>query len=138
MSTNMSITGGSNFIPERPVASADAQASETGTEPGLLAASARVPATINNTAELKEAKLHGEHISISQEQVVKAIEQAMKNMQGKTTSLEFTVHEQTKRIAVKVLDRATGELIREIPPEKSLDFIAKLWENAGLLVDEKI
>ncbi|WP_167686495.1 flagellar protein FlaG, partial [Paenibacillus polymyxa] len=30
-----------------------------------------------------------------------------------------------------------GELIREIPPEKTLDLVAKMMEIAGILVDEK-
>jgi flagellar protein FlaG len=38
---------------------------------------------------------------------------------------------------VKVKDRESGEVIRELPPEKSLDFLAKVWEMAGLLFDEK-
>ncbi len=93
--------------------------------------------TITNTFELRKAQLSGEHVEISEEQLVKAIEKAIKKVEGRTTNLQFSIHEQTKRIAVKVLDRNTGEVIREIPPEKTLDFVAKLWEMAGILVDEK-
>jgi flagellar protein FlaG len=92
---------------------------------------------INNTQELKQAELQGEHLTISDAQLVKAIEHAIKAVQGKTTSLEFSIHQRTKLISVKVLDKDTGEIIREIPPEKSLDFVAKLWEMAGILVDER-
>ncbi|RCW44811.1 flagellar protein FlaG [Paenibacillus prosopidis] len=92
---------------------------------------------ITNTVELKQAELRGENYTVSDEQIVKAIERAIKAMQGKATNLEFTVHEKTKMIAVKVLNSESGEVIREIPPEKSLDFIAKLWEMAGILIDEK-
>jgi len=28
-------------------------------------------------------------------------------------------------------------MIREIPPEKILDLVAKMWEMAGILIDEK-
>jgi flagellar protein FlaG len=28
-------------------------------------------------------------------------------------------------------------VIKELPPEKTLDMIAKVWELAGLMVDEK-
>jgi flagellar protein FlaG len=99
--------------------------------------SADVPTPINNSHQLKEAELKGENYSISDEQVVKAIERAIKAMEGKSTSLEFSVHEKTRQIAVKVLDKNTGEVIREIPPEKQLDFVAKLWEMAGILIDER-
>lgn len=96
-----------------------------------------VPASINNAQDLKLAELLGENITISDAQLVKAIEHAIKAVQGKSTSLEFSIHQKTKLISVKVLDKDTGETIREIPPEKSLDFVAKLWEMAGILVDER-
>lgn len=96
-----------------------------------------VPANINNTSELKQAELLGEDVTISDAQLVKALEHAIKAVQGRTTSLEFSIHQKTKLISVKVLDKDTGETIREIPPEKSLDFVAKLWEMAGIFVDEK-
>jgi flagellar protein FlaG len=93
--------------------------------------------TYTNMDDLKKAELRGEKHTVSDEQIVMAIERAIKAMQGKSTSLEFTVHEKTRRISVKVLDRDSGEIIREIPPEKSLDFVANLWELAGILIDEK-
>jgi len=40
-------------------------------------------------------------------------------------------------VRVKVLDSETNEVIREIPPEKILDMVAKMWELAGLIVDER-
>lgn len=92
---------------------------------------------INNTHDLKQAELQGDNITISDAQVVKALEHAIKAVQGRTTSLEFSVHQKTKLISVKVLDKETKETIREIPPEKSLDFVAKLWEMAGILIDER-
>jgi flagellar protein FlaG len=38
---------------------------------------------------------------------------------------------------IKVIDRETKELLLEIPPEKALDAIAKMWELAGIFVDER-
>jgi flagellar protein FlaG len=93
---------------------------------------------MTKVADVKTAELRGESVTVSDEQVVKAIEKAIRAIQGKTTSLQFTVHEKTNMIAVKVLDADTGEVIREIPPEKTLDFVAKLWEMAGILIDERM
>ena len=50
---------------------------------------------------------------------------------------EFGIHEKTNRITVKLVDKTTKEVIKELPPEKTLDLIAKAWEMAGILVDEK-
>ncbi|HHU83371.1 MAG TPA: flagellar protein FlaG [Firmicutes bacterium] len=55
--------------------------------------------------------------------------------------LRFEVHEETERIMVKILEKRTGntdEVIREIPPERVLDMLARLEEMIGLLIDERI
>jgi flagellar protein FlaG len=50
---------------------------------------------------------------------------------------EFQVHEGTGRIMVKLVDKESGEVIKEIPSEKMLDVAAKIWDLVGLVVDEK-
>ena len=69
------------------------------------------------------------------------VESALRDINSKIrqthTECQFSYHEETKRIAIKVMDQETGEVIREIPPEKTLDMIAKSLELAGILVDEK-
>lgn len=92
---------------------------------------------IHNEKDLKKVELQGEQITISDEQLIKAIERAVKAMQGASTSLNFSVHEKTKQIMVKIIDNNSGEIIRELPPEKNLDFLVKVWEMAGILVDER-
>jgi len=37
-----------------------------------------------------------------------------------------------------IINDETDEVIREIPPEKILDMVAKMWELAGIMVDRKI
>lgn len=56
----------------------------------------------------------------------------------KFTRFEFSVHDETKRVIVKIFDRVSDELITEIPPEKMLDLLAGIWKQAGLIVDEKV
>lgn len=94
-------------------------------------------AGLPSSQEVRASQLRGESIPISDQQLVNAIERAIKAVQGPTTSLDFSVHKTTKQIMVKVMDSETGEVIREFPPEKNLDLLAKLWEMAGILVDEK-
>lgn len=133
MNTNSSITGAAGSVDR--VASVNKSTDNLRNE---VHQSTESSSGITNMEQLKTAELRGDNITVSEEQVVKAIDRAMKAMQGKSTNLEFTVHETTKLIAVKVVDKHTGEVLREIPPEKSLDFVAKLWEMAGILIDEKI
>lgn len=53
------------------------------------------------------------------------------------TVAEFSYNEPTKRIAIKIKDKDTDEVIKEIPSEKALEMLAKAWELAGILVDER-
>ena len=49
----------------------------------------------------------------------------------------FGYHEGTNRVTIKIVDKDTKKVIKELPPEKTLDMIAKVWEMAGIMVDEK-
>lgn len=69
------------------------------------------------------------------EQLKKAIAELNKNSHN--SQVQFGVHEDTNRITLKIVDKETKETIKEFPAEKTLDMIAKAWELAGLLVDEK-
>ena len=71
----------------------------------------------------------------SNEQLKKAVEQLNKSMPHSEAIFGF--HEETNRVTIKIIDREPKEVIKELPPEKTLDMIAKVWELAGILVDEK-
>lgn len=74
----------------------------------------------------------------SQEEVIDVIEKANKDFVAYDRRFEFSIHEATKEIMVKVIDIKTDEVIRELPPEKILDMVAAIWEVAGIIVDKKI
>ena len=69
------------------------------------------------------------------EMIKKAVEQLNKNMSH--SEAVFGFHDATNRVTIKIIDKDTKEVIKELPPEKTLDMIAKVWEMAGILVDEK-
>ncbi len=71
----------------------------------------------------------------SNEQLRKAVEQLNKNITH--SEAVFGFHDDTNRVTIKIVDKDTKEVIKELPPEKTLDMIAKVWEIAGMLVDEK-
>lgn len=74
---------------------------------------------------------------VSPEKVKNAVDDINKKIKQTHTYCQFAYHEATKRISITVKDADSGDVIREIPPEKTLDMIAKAWELAGLMVDEK-
>lgn len=79
----------------------------------------------------------GQKDTFSEQQIKDAIFKANSKMRYHRTKVEFSYHEETKRVSIKVMDKDTEEVIREIPPEETLEMIEKMWELAGLLVDER-
>lgn len=71
----------------------------------------------------------------NQDKIKKAVEQMNKNMNN--SEAIFGIHEGTNRVTIKIVDKDTKKVIKELPPEKTLDMIAKVWEMAGIMVDEK-
>ena len=67
------------------------------------------------------------------------IKKAVDEVKKKSVNSEaiFGIHEATNRVTIKIIDKDTKKVLKEIPPEKTLDMIAKVWELAGLMVDEK-
>jgi flagellar protein FlaG len=71
------------------------------------------------------------------QQVKDAVSQVNSKLKMHRTRCEFSYHEETKRVSIKVMDKETNEIIREIPPEQTLEMVQKAWELAGFLIDEK-
>lgn len=71
----------------------------------------------------------------SNDQIKRAVEKLNKSMTN--SEAVFGIHEKTNRVTIKIIDKESKEVIKELPPEKTLDMIAKVWEMAGILVDEK-
>lgn len=76
--------------------------------------------------------------TVGEQALLKAIERANKMVEGANRVFEYSIHDKTNVIMVKVLNSETNEVIREIPPEKILDVIAQIWEMTGIIVDERI
>ncbi len=82
-----------------------------------------------------DSEEQGKNRQPSNEQIRKAVEQLNKKI-GNAEAI-FGIHEETNRVTIKLVDKDTKEVIKEIPPEKTLDMIARIWDIAGILVDEK-
>ena len=71
------------------------------------------------------------------DQLKKMLEEMNRKINNSNEVAMFGIHEDTNRVMIKIMDKDTKEVIKEFPPEKTLDMIAKLWEMAGILVDER-
>ena len=69
-------------------------------------------------------------------QIKKAVDEI--NKKAHNAEAVFGIHDATNRVTIKIVDKDTKKVLKEYPPEKTLDMIAKVWEMAGLLVDQKL
>lgn len=71
------------------------------------------------------------------DQIKKAVDELNKKMRN-NSALEYGIHDKTNRVTIKVVDKDSKDVIKEYPAEETLDMLAKVWELAGILVDEKL
>jgi len=99
------------------------------------------PAVTVNAPVSAEAK-SAENLNQREEETISrkikdAVDKVNQKIVPSKTRCEFSYHEETNRISIKVIDQATEETIKEIPAEETLDMLARIWEFSGLLVDER-
>ena len=111
---------------------------EASTQAGLSQTADKKP-TVQNffTEKDQENKDPSEEKDAKQgTQLKKAVNDLNKQM--KNSEAIFGIHDKTNRVTIKIIDKTTKEVSKEYPPEETLDMIAKVWEIAGILVDEKL
>ena len=113
--------------------------------PAEVAQRAKTPdAQVKNNTQEKSVQQSPVPVDIAQksgvvdeEVIEKSVEQANKSLRKHDRYIERNVHEVTKAVMYKLKDSETNEVIAEFPPQKVQDMIAKMWELAGLFVDER-
>ncbi|GAA0746541.1 flagellar protein FlaG [Clostridium oceanicum] len=58
-------------------------------------------------------------------------------LKNESVHVEYEIHDKLKDIMIKIVDDDTQEVIKEIPPRKILDMVAKMCEMVGIIVDKK-
>lgn len=104
---------------------------------GTNEVTAKAKTITTDTTKANNDKLDNARSEADEGKILKAIESANRRMKIQNTKCEFSYHETTKRVSIKVIDENTEEVIKEIPPEKTLEMIEKMWELAGIILDER-
>ncbi len=77
-------------------------------------------------------------LKISLEESKKLTEEIERYLSEINISLNFDIDEDTSDIVVKIINKETGKLIRQIPPEELLRLRKKLEELVGVLFNGKV
>ena len=86
----------------------------------------------------EQAGQAGEKKKIDLAVLEEAVEQTNKTMETYRTELRFSIHEASGEMVVKVISLRDNSVIREIPPERLLDFVAHVKEMLGIIIDKFI
>jgi len=71
------------------------------------------------------------------QEVEEAVRKLNNTAEAMNLDLRFTVHEDSDRWMVQVVDIQEDEIVREIPPEKVLNVVAQIQSLIGVLLDER-
>lgn len=74
----------------------------------------------------------------NQGNVKKAAEEINKRFDSSNKTFRFFVDEKTGQVVIKIINKDTNEVIKEIPSAELLDLQAKIEEMVGLIIDRKV
>jgi len=107
--------------------------------PGAMAGSsvnASVPRPVNNSSQAGQAP--GGDASVSPAELKQAVEQIQGQLDSMNISLQYSMYgDKDDKVAVKVVDRDTGKVIREIPAKEMQALQNKMSELVGMIFDHK-
>ncbi len=68
----------------------------------------------------------------------KTLEEMNKSLELKNIALNYSIDEGTKEIVVKVVEKSSNRVIRQIPPEEALRLRGHIKELLGMIFDENV
>ena len=74
---------------------------------------------------------------VSKEQLEVLAEKLQDFVSSLNKGLQFSVHEESGRDVIKVIDRESDEVVRQYPSEEVLELVAKLSDAAGNFINSK-
>ncbi len=97
---------------------------------------ASAPRPVNESSQAGQAP--GGDASVSPAEVKQVVGQIQGQLDSMNISLQYSVYgDNDNKIAVKVVDRDTGKVIREIPAKEMQALQDKMSELVGMIFDHK-
>ena len=109
---------------------------DMGTKSRELAQSVQAEST--QTQQAVQQVESAQKFELKPEQLEQMAEQLEQFVSSFNRGLTFSVHEKSGRQVVSVVDKNTGDTIRQIPSEELLDVISRLAEASGSLINTKV
>ena len=103
----------------------------TGAAPAEEVAAANAP-----EEQWAEEQAQTQHEPLSEEQTAFITEQLNEIMRNINVDLQFQYHKEVNFMSVRMLDKKTGEVLREVPPEAMVEHMIKVHDWIGAFLDK--
>lgn len=111
--------------------------SETAQQEIGAAKNGNVPAAAGpQTADENAESERLQHEPLSEEQTAFITDQLNEIMRSINVDLQFQYHKEVNVMSVRMLDKKTGEVLREIPPESMVEHMIKVHDWIGAFLDK--
>ena len=87
-------------------------------------------------AQKQEADAQTQHEPLTEEQTAFITEQLNEIMRNINVNLQFQYHKEVNVMSVRMLDKKTGEVLREVPPESMVEHMIKVHDWIGAFLDK--
>lgn len=86
------------------------------------------------SAELQESQVP-KNAPEQIKEVITRLEHTLKDVEPK---IELSVDEELNQVIIRILDKESGELIKQLPPEEVLELDRFFADQSGLLIEKEI
>jgi len=84
----------------------------------------------------QDARAQAQHEPLTEEQTSFITEQLNEIMRNIDVNLQFQYHKEVNFMSVRMLDKKTGEVLREVPPEAMVEHMIKVHDWIGAFLDK--
>ncbi len=72
-----------------------------------------------------------------EKQLKEMIDEINSRMQSHT-EISYSIHERSSKLSIKIVDKESKKVVKEWPSEKSLDLLAKVFEQQAMMLDKRL
>ncbi len=72
-----------------------------------------------------------------EKQLKEMIDEINSRMQSHT-EISYSIHERSSKLSIKIIDKESKKVVKEWPSEKSLDLLAKVFEQQAMMLDKRL
>ena len=133
----MSSSISSNIKPVQPQETNVQRSVEQHADAQSVSTSAKIERQVIAQTEQNGTNTQQQNAAEDEARIQAAVKRANNSLSNiHRSSCQFKYDEKTRRVSITVYDDETHEVIREIPSEEAIELVQKMWEMAGLMVDE--